>query len=106
MRKINFTVTFPISLSLDVDDNATDKEILLKILKSSMELDPSEHDGMVIQEVLDSKEHNNNIVHRIIDLQEELESEESYYNFLAEEEDRKNNEYYYGQRIDEVDNLF
>lgn len=106
MRKINFTVTFPISVTVDVEDNATDGEVLMKILRTASELDPTEHDGMVIQEVLDSKEHNSNIVHRIIDLQEELASEEEYYNFLAEEEDKKNNEYYYCRILDQIDNLF
>lgn len=103
MRKINFTVTFPISLSLDVKEDASDEEILVRILQSAYALDPSEHDGMVIQEVIDSKENNANIIHRILDVQDRLEQEEEY--FLRSEEERMNNNYYL-QQEDEIDNLF
>lgn len=106
MRKINFTVTFPVSVTMEVDDNASYEQILVQIIKESMQLDPAEHDGMIIQEVLDSKLHNENVVLKILEIQDELEADEKYYNFLAEEEDRKNNENYYRYCMDEVDNLF
>ena len=106
MRKINFTVTFPVSVTMDVADDCSYEQILVEIIKSAVQLDPTEHDGMVIQQVLDSKLNNANVVHKILEIQDQLEADEEYYNFLSEEEDKKNNEYYYSHCVDQIDNLF
>jgi len=106
MRKINFTVAFPISVTIDVPDDCSYEQILVEIIKQSVQLDPTEHDGMVIQEVLDSRLNNNNVIHKILEIQDQLEADEEYYNFLAEEEDKKNNENYYRYCVDQIDNLF
>jgi hypothetical protein len=88
MRKLTVTVTMPVTLEIDVEDNANDAQLLVKILEHASEIDPRDHDGFVIQEVLDSRENNSNIIMRILDVQDQIEQEEL-------EESNKNNYYNY-----------
>jgi hypothetical protein len=94
MRKLTVTVTMPVTLEIDVEDNASDAQLLVKILEHASEIDPRDHDGFVIQEVLDSRENNSNIIMRILDVQDEIEAEEL-------EEKHKNNYYYH-----DIESLF
>lgn len=94
MRKLTVTITMPVTLEIDVEDNANDAQLLVKILEHASEIDPRDHDGFVIQEVLDSRENNSNIIMRILDVQDQIEAEEL-------EEKHKNNYYYH-----DIESLF
>lgn len=89
MRKLVVTVTMPVTLNLEILDNESDAGILVKILQEAAKIDPRDHDGFFIQEVLDSREEYANIVNRIIDAQEYLYEEElesvKQNNYYAEE---------------------
>jgi len=98
VRKLVVAIALPITLEIDVRDNASDGELLVKILEHAGRIDPREHEGFIIQEVLDSKQNNANIIMRILEVQDQIEEEEL-------EEKRRNN-YYYLNNKDSVDNLF
>jgi len=90
MRKLTVSIAMPVTIEIEVKEDARDEELLVKILEQASKIDPSDYDSFLIQEVLDSKENNANIIYRILDIQDQLEREE-----LEELEEKKNNEYYY-----------